>query len=120
MRRRGAFLFIGLLLLTALNACAKELVSESEINDLRNAYYTQFAELKAVKQIMDDKGYADDPLHDAAYSGAVKDLNDMFMKLPTWTDKVTREELDKYYEHLDKVIQAIDNMKVEAENAPTP
>lgn len=105
-----------LLLLVAFCGCQeKEMASPEDINALRNAYYAQFDELKAVKAILDEKGYADDPIHEAAYSGAVGDLNNIFMKLPEWMDEVTKEELEEYYTQLDSIIEAIEGMKAEAE-----
>lgn len=103
------------LLVVALAGCQKEMASPEDINALRNAYYAQFDELKAVKAILDEKGYAGDPMHEAAYSGAVGDLNNLFMKLPEWMDEVTKDELEEYYTQLDSIIEAIDGMKTEAE-----
>ncbi len=109
------------LLLTAiaLTGCGKEMATADEINAMRSAYYAQFAELKEVKAILEEKGYADDPAHDAAYNRATSTLNSYYIKLPQNVSKVTKEELEAHYARLDEIIEVIEGMKEEA-NAVSP
>lgn len=120
MKRRWIFMITALLLTAiALTGCGKEMATADEINAMRNAYYAQFAELKEVKAILDEKGYADDPAHDAAYNRATSTLNSYYIKLPQNVSKVTKEELNAHYATLDEIIETIRGMKEEA-NAVSP